>query len=280
MGGLRFFFFFFSISEGQGEAEIDSLSDFAVLCRVRGQMEAVEKAFSDHSIPYQTIGGEPFFKQEPIHSMIDVLKIVRGPHNAILKERLTKKRVIAPGDIARFQALFGDSNSAAEMIARLGETCFSHLLKGHEALFKRLLDWTQDIGGNVDNFLRLSALGTAADTYRRDLENVALMTLHAAKGLEFKAVFILGCEEGLLPYSLFESRTADREEERRLLYVGMTRARKFLFLSHAQKRMLRGREYELPRSSFLDGIERKLIELSHQERKKKEPTQRSLFDAG
>ena len=85
------------------------------------------------------------------------------------------------------------------------------------------------------------------------------MTLHAAKGLEFRCVFIVGCEDGLLPYSLFERRS-DREEERRLLYVGMTRAKKYLFLSHAGKRFLLGREYRLNRSPFLDRIEEELLE--------------------
>jgi superfamily I DNA/RNA helicase len=132
-----------------------------------------------------------------------------------------------------------------------------------------------------ETFLEFASLGTAVDTYRPDLENVTLMTLHAAKGLEFRCVFIVGCEEGLLPYSLFQQRESDREEERRLLYVGMTRAQKFLFLSHAEKRLIAGREYHLKRSSFLDSIEKELIEFSHQKFKKKEhqePIQRSLFE--
>jgi superfamily I DNA/RNA helicase len=106
------------------------------------------------------------------------------------------------------------------------------------------------------------------------------MTLHAAKGLEFKCVFVVGCEEGLLPYSLFGKRLSDMEEERRLLYVGMTRAQKFLFLTHAEKRWLGGKEHRLKRSSFLDNIEKELIELSQQKLKKKEsePIQRSLFE--
>jgi len=74
-------------------------------------------------------------------------------------------------------------------------------------------------------------------------------------------VFIAGCEQGLLPYSLFEDAAADPEEERRLFYVGMTRARRYLFLSCAARRRLFGREYRLARSSFLDPIEEGLLEL-------------------
>jgi superfamily I DNA/RNA helicase len=90
----------------------------------------------------------------------------------------------------------------------------------------------------------------------------------------------VGCEDGLLPYSLFQGQSSDVEEERRLLYVGMTRAKKFLFLCHADRRFLMGREYRLKRSMFLDRIERKLIEWSQQERKMEDkgPVQRKLFD--
>lgn len=74
----------------------------------------------------------------------------------------------------------------------------------------------------------------------RQTDRVTCMTLHAAKGLEFPAVFITGCEEGLLPHvSSLDSRE-QREEERRLFYVGMTRAKDSLTISHAQRRLLHG----------------------------------------
>jgi superfamily I DNA/RNA helicase len=106
------------------------------------------------------------------------------------------------------------------------------------------------------------------------------MTLHAAKGLEFKTVFIIGCEDGLLPYSLFENQKADTNEEKRLLYVGMTRAEKHLFLSNARRRFIKGREYVLPRSPFINNIQKELIDFSKIQFKKKskeDDTQLSLF---
>jgi superfamily I DNA/RNA helicase len=134
----------------------------------------------------------------------------------------------------------------------------------NESLVHRLLGLAGDFAGDIEGFLRLATLGTGIDAYRPGLEQVALMTLHAAKGLEFACVFIVGCEEGLLPYSLYQNRQGDPEEERRLLYVGMTRAKKFLFLSHADRRLLQGREFQLKRSSLLDPIEKGLIELTSQ----------------
>jgi DNA helicase-2/ATP-dependent DNA helicase PcrA len=283
MGGLRFFSMDSSISEGHEEGEIDSLADFVVLCRVKSQIEALEKAFTDHSIPYQVIGEEPFFKQEPLSSIIDLLKFSRHPHHSILKEKLMEKEIIGPGDPENLSPIpaAGVPCSVKETLAVIIDRYFNHPEEGHEDRIKKLLDWAGDFGDDLDKFLQFTALGTAADTYRPNLENVTLMTLHAAKGLEFNAVFIVGCEDGVLPYSLFKDQPSDYEEERRLLYVGMTRAKKYLFLCHADKRFIMGREYRLKRSPFLDRIEKKLIELSQQEPKKKEtrePIQRKLFD--
>jgi len=107
------------------------------------------------------------------------------------------------------------------------------------------------------------------------------MTLHASKGLEFDAVFIPGCEQGRLPYALFAKQQSDVAEEQRLLCVGMTRAKKRLFLSHADSRFLLGKEYHLPRSPFLDRIEQELLEQTREKARQKktqvESEQFSLF---
>jgi uncharacterized protein (TIGR00375 family) len=287
MGGLRFFSMDSSITEGNKQEEIESLSDFVVLCRMKAQMDAVEKAFNDHSIPYQVIGDTPFFQQEPVKSIIDLVKLSLNPTNDFLKEQLLDKKIISPLELPSLIEALGEQSSPRDSIIRIIECCFAGEPgepAKDEPLFKRLLQLAEPYeaeGDSREAFLKFAALGTAVDTYKPDLENVTVMTLHAAKGLEFRCVFIVGCEEGLLPYSLFRQRESDREEERRLLYVGMTRAQKFLFLSHAEKRLIAGREYHLKRSSFLDTIEKELIELSQQTFKKKEdqePIQRSLFE--
>ena len=119
---------------------------------------------------------------------------------------------------------------------------------------------------NLRGFLQEIALVSETDQPEAENERVTLMTLHAAKGLEFDAVFVAGCEEELLPHSraLSETRGGDPdaglEEERRLLYVGMTRARKRLFLTWARERMQFG-SFSLRRPSrFLEEIPRALIE--------------------
>jgi Superfamily I DNA and RNA helicases len=89
-----------------------------------------------------------------------------------------------------------------------------------------------------------------ADDFDPRADSVALMTLHMAKGLEFKVVFIAGVEDGLIPYT-FRDGYDDTEEERRLFYVGMTRAKEGLFLLHARSRSLYGKNTTPQSSPFI-----------------------------
>jgi len=112
--------------------------------------------------------------------------------------------------------------------------------------------------GDLRSFLDRLALLADADTDRNDVDGVRLMTLHAAKGLEFSVVFLAGMEEELFPHA---TSLADGgvEEERRLCYVGMTRARQRLFLSAARSRRINGRERWLEPSRFISEIDPRLI---------------------
>lgn len=102
---------------------------------------------------------------------------------------------------------------------------------------------------------------TAADFFDPRADAVALMTLHMAKGLEFSVVFITGCEEGLVPCTIMKDGV-DIEEERRLFYVGMTRAKDELFLLHSRRRFLYGQQLTPSPSPFLNEIPGKFIAVS------------------
>jgi DNA helicase-2/ATP-dependent DNA helicase PcrA len=149
----------------------------------------------------------------------------------------------------------------------------------HRDSVERLLSLAGEYGTKISSFLSFLQLGSPADTYRSAAEQVALMTMHASKGLEFRYVFIIGCEDGIVPYTLFEKGEADIEEERRLLYVAMTRAKKALFLSHARNRNLFGMNLSLPISPFLAEIKDELIKRGAAEKRMKKPrdSQLSLF---
>ena len=120
----------------------------------------------------------------------------------------------------------------------------------------------QEPEGRLRGFLQDIALVSEVDDLAEEVERVKLMTLHAAKGLEFDVVFIAGCEEELLPHfrSLMEGAPEDGlEEERRLFYVGMTRARDRLFLTHASHRMHFGQGSSRVASRFLEELPADLV---------------------
>ena len=132
----------------------------------------------------------------------------------------------------------------------------------------------------LQEFLTTVALQSEADEFDGRADRVKLMSLHAAKGLEFPVVFIAGCEEGLLPYTP-SNRNVDLDEERRLFYVGMTRAKRRLVLTHSGRRFLFGQSMENRLSGFVTDIEAALQEVQKAEprrsRKRAEDQQMRLF---
>ncbi|OGQ48718.1 MAG: hypothetical protein A3I09_04700 [Deltaproteobacteria bacterium RIFCSPLOWO2_02_FULL_47_10] len=111
----------------------------------------------------------------------------------------------------------------------------------------------------LSDFLDQVALISSIDRYDYDTDFIPLMTLHLAKGLEFSNVFIVGLEEGVLPHIRAVDDLKELEEERRLFYVGMTRAKKALYICHANERLIRGNyNYNVP-SRFLEEIPEKLV---------------------
>jgi DNA helicase-2/ATP-dependent DNA helicase PcrA len=116
--------------------------------------------------------------------------------------------------------------------------------------------------GDRSAFAEALALATEADVWDPRADRVSLLTLHAAKGLEFPVVFIVGLEDGVLPLGWGAAAPEDDEEERRLFYVGLTRAKDRLFLSRAMRRLWRGQLRDMSPSRYLADIEAELIEHS------------------
>ena len=131
-------------------------------------------------------------------------------------------------------------------------------------------------GGDLYSFLDEVALYSDMDTYDKNEDAAVLMTMHSAKGLEFPVVFIIGAEEGLFPGSMAIGDPSEMEEERRLCYVAITRAREKLFITCASQRMLYGRTSANLPSRFTEEIPSELLERRGDTRKKEE--QRSYWD--
>lgn len=210
-----------------------SFKDVAVLYRLNAQKSVLEEALERHGIPYQASDNRPFAELTPVPELVALLKDLRSP--GALSDAMEKLSQPAAGE-----KIFKDSRPAwrknVERFVRMAKR-FDHLAE----------------------FLDYLALQQPEDAIERRVENVHLLTLHAAKGLEFPVVFIIGCEQNLLPLAI-ANMVSDSREERRLFYVGMTRAKEVLYLTHARRRRLFGQWMSNPPSPYLGDIEHQLKE--------------------
>ncbi|MFH1155716.1 MAG: UvrD-helicase domain-containing protein [Pseudomonadota bacterium] len=138
--------------------------------------------------------------------------------------------------------------------------------KGQSLLDQLILTASMN-GTTLPFFLESMALRTDTESLIPDSEKVSLMTIHAAKGLEFPIVFVTGCEDGLIPFSYPGAESVNLDEERRLFYVALTRARELLCLTYARKRRIFNQMVQTRKSPFLDDIEDTIKE--HGQSKKK-----------
>lgn len=154
-----------------------------------------------------------------------------------------KYGILTPDECSRLENI-------SELLGSIGEFCESRQSEGEEA--------------SLTDFLSLAVLATDQDTKKEDEDKpkVALMTIHAAKGLEFPNVFVAGMEDGLFPGPMSLADNESIEEERRLLYVAMTRAGNLCVLSYADERFLYGQLRMNKPSRFLDDISDKYVERS------------------
>ncbi|HEU5299020.1 MAG TPA: DNA helicase PcrA [bacterium] len=162
---------------------------------------------------------------------------------------------------------------AAEVIEHaIVETGYQAMLEaeGTDEAFSRLenlrelvtvaQEFEQTTGeSTVEAFMQHLALVTDLDTWQQDVDRTTLMTLHSAKGLEFAVVFLAGMEEGLFPHARALDEEGGLEEERRLCYVGMTRAKQRLYLSFARNRTIFGSTMPGIPSRFLDEVPEELV---------------------
>ena len=168
-----------------------------------------------------------------------------------LLDHLASRLDDSPGDL--LQAALDDSGYLAELEAE-GSVEAAGRIENLGELVGSAREFTR-----LDEFLEQVALVADTDDLDDD-DRVVLMTLHSAKGLEFPAVFLVGLEEGVFPHSRALTEPVELEEERRLAYVGITRAQKRLFLAHAWSRQLFGSTNYNPPSRFIDEIPAELIE--------------------
>lgn len=274
-GGVGFFSRDSDVAELDNETDMP-LSEIALLCRTSLQMTTLEKALTDHHIPFKRIETTSFFSHEPYRSFLNFLIFLNHTlsHNndglqsrlSILTDKSTDTDISIPESYNDALTLF------TQHFAAKSENCITN-----EELADTLKKYWID-GDSLSDFLEKVTLGSGIDCYEKGMEQVTLMTMHASKGLEFDAVFIPGCEDGIIPCSL-TGETIDLEEEKRLLYVAMTRAKERLYLSYAKKRLIYGKSKSQIESPFLSAIEKSLTKRAEQKIKVEiaEENQLTLF---
>ncbi|OGC80360.1 hypothetical protein A2943_01205 [Candidatus Adlerbacteria bacterium RIFCSPLOWO2_01_FULL_51_16] len=278
--------------------------DIAVLYRANFQSRAVEEALLAVEIPYQVIGTR-FFERKEIKDTLsfvraaiggaptDIARIANVPPRGIGKVTLLKilsgREAELPGTVrakvAALRALLAKIKEAAVHATPSRLVQFVVRESGMERFYKddklegieRLENLRElvslaarydgyPIGEGLEKFLESAALASDQDELKEESNAVRLMTVHASKGLEFPYVFIVGLEEGLFPYEREDESSSDKEEERRLMYVALTRAKHRVFLSYASYRTIFGSKNGTLPSQFLSDISENLLQLETPER--------------
>ena len=225
---------FFSLDSGRSHGEVtvtQSFADFAILYRSESQAGPLELALTRSGIPFRRRSHSQALEGQVVHWLAQRLE---ADAELPLAQRLT--------------AIWPPPKGLGLDARRRDE------LQGW------LMDLAARYGGETAAFLGELALTADVDRWDPNAECVSLLTLHASKGLEFSTVFIVGCEDGLFPLRFGRHDDAQLEEERRLMFVGMTRAKHQLLLSRARTRSFRGQRRQLPPSPFLATINRSLLE--------------------
>lgn len=265
-----------------------ALKDFVVLYRTNAQSRAIEESFLRSGFPYKIIGGIKFYQRKEIKDILAWLRLCLNPNDEMARSRVhdlpakffkvTTGARFKPEKINMLIEDFSEKSKKLEITELLEyiikNTGFEELLrdgteKGEERWdnARELLSVcarydSEDPQTAARMLIEEAALAQETDNMEYEKDLVNLMTLHAAKGLEFPVVFIAGCEQGLLPHAraLFGASQDELEEERRLCYVGVTRAKQHLYLLFAQRRMIFGKTQSNPPSEFLRDIPEHLLE--------------------
>ncbi len=258
--------------------------DHAVLYRMNAQSNAVEKYFARAGVPYKIIGGLRFYDRKEIRDLVAYLSVLNNPSDAIRLKRIINEPKRGIGEakkkaIAAFTQVMDGLIAAREQekmsdltLRLLEETGYAASLRAQgfegETRLENIEEFVSNVvryeqtaeEPNLQEFLEEIALITDIDNFDREADSVVLMTMHAAKGLEFPNVFIAGMEDGIFPGRQSLYSPEELEEERRLCYVGITRAKENLYLLHTRQRMLFGQTQRNQPSRFLQEIPEEYLE--------------------
>lgn len=286
--------------KGSDYTGVHSYDDCVVLYRTNAQSRALEETLLRYAMPYKIVGGVKFYERKEIKDILAYVRLIANPDDwlslervinvpargigpktvASLREYQPGQEALLPGKVQDFLRLMavlrvdaegkGSSQVVELAVERAGYK--KYLLDGSIEGESRWENVQELIGvagrsATLEEFLEQVALVQEAENaVERQLEEgevegaLTLMTMHSAKGLEFPVVFVAGMEEGIFPHSRTLADKNEMEEERRLAYVAMTRAKDRLYLLHAFERRLYGISQSNSVSRFVNEIPEELRE--------------------
>lgn len=254
IGGTALLHIDCGILDQKEDASEYEFSDFAVLYRKNSFVRYLEDEFLHRGVPYQIVGTDSFWELEEIRDILNLLKYYATGNTTFAKNltkkigkhltRLDAKCTYEIKDILERSSILDVYEDDAEAISNI-EKLISIVQEQKYTTWEELVS-------------KLSL--TSRETYiDKRASCVKLTTLHQAKGLEFENVFIAGVEEGFIPLVKNDNLDRELEEERRLFYVGMTRAKERLYLTYSLSRQIWGRKEKRKASRFLGEIDKNNI---------------------
>jgi DNA helicase-2/ATP-dependent DNA helicase PcrA len=268
------------------------LSDFAILYRTNAQSRSLEEMFLKAGLPYRLVGGVQFYQRKEIKDILAYLRLVENPNDSVGKKRVEKigkgrmqKFLTATADIIpeQLEILSTEKPQKAEhdlQEPRMTTRDILDLILTATDYLNYLDDGSEQGKMRIENVKELRSVAEEFPILVEFMENVALiqdnqmpgvslkeqneaitlMTIHASKGLEYPVVFLVGMEEGLFPHSRSMLNPTEMEEERRLAYVGITRAKEKLYMTYTRSRLYFGTRSGAIPSRFLSSIPESIIE--------------------
>jgi DNA helicase-2/ATP-dependent DNA helicase PcrA len=253
-------------------------NDFAVLYRTNAQSRVLEESFLHAGIPYVLVGGTRFYERREIKDVLAYLRLIANPKDTVSYHRIEK---LGKGRLDKYLKFADTVIKDAKLISLTTLELLDNVLAATQYL--ELYDANvEEEAYRLENIKELRSVATEFPVISEFLETVALveqeyepdtmkkrdanrdavtlMTMHAAKGLEFPIVFMIGMEEGLFPHSRSLMDKDEIEEERRLCYVGITRAKEKLYLTYANRRLFFGTRTQNMVSRFIADLPQDVLE--------------------
>lgn len=240
-----------------------NLEDVAILYRTNAQSRVIEEVFLHHGVPYTLVGGTRFYERKEIKDILAYLRVIDNEKDNISFRRIEK---LGKGRLKKFMEFMETFNkegkSSIETMDEVLEAVdyLSIYDPKDEEDIPRLENIKElrsvaiefpSLSGFLENITLVEQEQSSTGKLKTNGNAVTLMTLHSAKGLEFPYVFMIGMEEGIFPHSRSLMERSELEEERRLCYVGITRAKTRLFLTYSKKRLIFGQRSSNTLSRFI-----------------------------